>query len=75
MPQPLAHAVPSPCISVCRMDAPSALCMGCWRTLNEIAGWATMSDDTKRSVWQLIEQRQRHMPAFATDARTPPAAP
>ncbi len=79
MPQPLAHDVPSPCISVCRMDAPSGLCMGCWRTLNEIASWATMGADDKRAVWQLIEQRQLDMPAFAddvaADSRLQPPAP
>ena len=29
--------VPSPCISVCRMDEATGLCQGCWRTLGEIA--------------------------------------
>jgi uncharacterized protein len=50
--------VPSPCISVCRMHAASGLCEGCLRTLDEIAAWSTMDDDTKRRVWRLIEQRQ-----------------
>ena len=31
--------MPSPCISVCRMDAVSGLCEGCFRTLDEIAAW------------------------------------
>jgi predicted Fe-S protein YdhL (DUF1289 family) len=49
--------VPSPCISVCRMDALTALCEGCWRTLPEIAGWSRMVDADKRIVWSRIEQR------------------
>jgi predicted Fe-S protein YdhL (DUF1289 family) len=49
--------VPSPCISVCRMDPVSELCEGCFRTLDEIAGWARMEDEGKRKVWHLIEQR------------------
>ena len=65
-----AAAVPSPCISVCRMDAPSGLCVGCWRTLDEIAAWATLADEAKREVWLRIEQRQAVIPAF-TDSRTP----
>ena len=49
--------VPSPCVSICRMDASTGLCEGCFRTLNEIAAWSTMGDAAKRAVWQEIEQR------------------
>lgn len=49
--------VPSPCISVCVMDAASGLCQGCWRTLDEIAAWSAMTDGGKRAVWALIAQR------------------
>jgi predicted Fe-S protein YdhL (DUF1289 family) len=40
------------------MDAARGLCLGCLRTLDEIAAWSTLGDDAKRAVWQLIEQRQ-----------------
>ncbi len=49
--------VPSPCISVCVMDANSGLCQGCWRTLDEIAACSTMSDAGKRATWGRIAQR------------------
>ncbi|MFM9879555.1 MAG: DUF1289 domain-containing protein [Burkholderiaceae bacterium] len=49
--------VPSPCLSVCRMDAGSSLCAGCFRTLDEIAAWGAMNDAGKRAVWALIAQR------------------
>jgi len=49
--------VPSPCLSVCRMDAQAELCVGCWRTLDEIAGWGRMPDDEKRQVWALLARR------------------
>ncbi len=50
--------VPSPCISVCRMNARSGLCDGCFRTLDEIAAWSRLDDADKRLVWTLIEQRR-----------------
>ncbi len=50
-------ALPSPCISVCRMDAASGLCEGCLRTLDEITAWAMLDNRGKRAVWALIEQR------------------
>ena len=49
--------LPSPCISVCRMDAASGLCEGCLRTLDEIAAWGMMDNRDKRAAWALIEQR------------------
>jgi predicted Fe-S protein YdhL (DUF1289 family) len=51
------HAVPSPCISVCRMDASTGWCEGCLRTIDEIAGWSSFDDDAKRAVWDAIEAR------------------
>jgi uncharacterized protein len=49
--------VPSPCISVCRVDADSGWCDGCLRTLGEISAWSRLSNDGKRGVWRIIEQR------------------
>lgn len=49
--------IPSPCISVCRINAESGLCDGCFRTLGEISGWARLESSSKRSLWSLIEQR------------------
>jgi len=54
-----AQPVPSPCISVCRMDAATGLCEGCLRTLDEIAAWGMASDEEKRRVWQLLVERAR----------------
>lgn len=58
-------AVPSPCISICRMSAASGLCEGCLRTLDEIAAWSTLGDDDKRGIWRLIVQRRVEFPALA----------
>jgi len=49
--------VPSPCVSVCRMDAQRAFCEGCLRSIDEIRLWSTASDPQKRDVWALIAQR------------------
>ena len=51
------ETLPSPCVSVCRMDAASGWCEGCLRTLEEIAAWGLMDNRGKRAVWALIEQR------------------
>jgi uncharacterized protein len=49
--------VPSPCMSVCRMNADGELCLGCFRTLDEIAAWGRMGDDGKRDIWVQITNR------------------
>lgn len=57
-PRP-GQTVPSPCIGVCRLSEDSGLCLGCWRTRDELRAWKASDDDAKRAVWQLVEQRQR----------------
>ena len=53
-----ATPVPSPCISVCRMDSTSGLCVGCLRTLDEIAAWSRLDDHARREVWRAIGERR-----------------
>jgi uncharacterized protein len=59
--------VPSPCISVCRMDPVSELCEGCFRTLDEIAAWGRMEDEGKRETWRLIAERIAVVPALPSE--------
>ena len=49
--------VPSPCICVCTMDPATGLCLGCYRTLDEIAAWSGLSDSDKRVLWQILVER------------------
>ena len=55
---PAADNVASPCISVCVMDAASGFCIGCWRTLDEIAAWSVLDADAKRAVLAAIRERR-----------------
>jgi uncharacterized protein len=57
------HAVPSPCVAVCVMTPATALCAGCLRTIDEIAGWSRMDNDAKRAVWAQIASRKAQEPA------------
>jgi hypothetical protein len=50
--------VPSPCISVCRMDPRTGWCEGCARTIEEIAQWGRLSDEARRKVWAQIAMRR-----------------
>jgi len=54
-PQMLAH---SPCINVCRMEASNGLCVGCLRTLDEIATWSHASNADRLAILAAIERRR-----------------
>ena len=55
---PDTMAVPSPCTNVCRVDDRTGWCVGCGRTLAEIAAWSTLDDDHKRAVWAALARRR-----------------
>ena len=48
----------SPCISVCRIDPDDGLCVGCQRTIDEIASWGTLSPAQRVEIWRLIDERR-----------------
>lgn len=58
--RPGVAGVPSPCVGVCRMDAATGWCQGCWRTLDEIAGWGQADEARRLAIWAQIEARQEH---------------
>ena len=61
--------VPSPCINVCRIDETTRLCVGCLRTLDEIAAWSVLTDRERRDVWaHLAERAARAVTGTHTDA-------
>jgi predicted Fe-S protein YdhL (DUF1289 family) len=51
-------SVPSPCVSVCRIEEGTGLCLGCRRTLEEIRDWIIMTPDEKRAVLARIAERR-----------------
>ena len=54
-----ADGVASPCISVCAIDPRTGLCEGCFRTLDEIAGWIAFSAGEKRAVLAVLPERRK----------------
>jgi predicted Fe-S protein YdhL (DUF1289 family) len=51
--------VPSPCISICAIDPGTGYCVGCFRTLDEIAGWIGLDAAARLSIWDEIDQRKK----------------
>jgi uncharacterized protein len=52
-PSPIA----TPCVQVCAVDGASGLCLGCFRTLKEIAGWSSFSDAERAALMAELPSR------------------
>ena len=53
----------TPCIKVCLIDGESGLCMGCHRTLPEVAGWTKLTDAARSAIMaELPARRSRIRP-------------
>jgi len=50
--------LPSPCISICKLNKSTGYCDGCFRTEDEIALWPSMSNDDKLNMLNILRQRQ-----------------
>ncbi|WP_245293312.1 DUF1289 domain-containing protein [Mongoliimonas terrestris] len=47
----------TPCVKTCIIDPVSRLCVGCWRTLDEIGGWSRMSEPERLAVMAVLPAR------------------
>ena len=56
-----APSVSTPCIKVCVVDGESGLCLGCLRTLPEIAGWGRLSEAEREAVMAGLPARRERL--------------
>jgi uncharacterized protein len=55
--------IATPCVQVCLIDGESGLCVGCQRTLPEVAGWSRLTDTERADIMtQLPDRRVRIRP-------------
>jgi uncharacterized protein len=52
-----ARLIESPCTKVCTLDASGRICLGCRRTVDEIAMWASYSDEQRRAIMEELHKR------------------
>lgn len=52
------ETVASPCISVCLLDNDD-VCVGCYRTADEITEWMTGDNQSRRDILARSRQRRR----------------
>ena len=54
--------VQSPCVEICQLDPVSGICLGCFRTMDEIASWIELTDIEKQNV--LLNAQKRKSETF-----------
>ena len=53
-----AERVESPCVRKCTLDGDD-ICVGCFRSIDEICAWGGASDDRRRDILQNSARRRR----------------
>jgi uncharacterized protein len=63
------RAVTSPCNKVCILDAASGVCIGCFRTIDEIAAWGALDDARRAAIVAELPARREHFESGADPGR------
>ena len=50
--------IATPCIKVCVVDGESGLCLGCQRTLHEVAAWMSYTDAERAAIMAELPGRR-----------------
>ncbi|HVL02740.1 MAG TPA: DUF1289 domain-containing protein [Dongiaceae bacterium] len=50
------EVVQSPCVGVCALDDDD-ICIGCWRSGEEISRWGYLDNAGKRAILKKVEER------------------
>ncbi len=48
----------TPCIKVCFVDPGAGLCVGCFRTLPELAQWTRYTSEQRQAVRDALPERE-----------------
>ncbi|MFM8681984.1 MAG: DUF1289 domain-containing protein [Alphaproteobacteria bacterium] len=49
----------SPCIAVCRLDPLTRLCVGCGRSIDEIARWPDLDEEERERIVARLRAERR----------------
>ena len=52
-------AIESPCVDICKFNRKAGLCVGCFRTTDEIRQWRKFADHKRRQI--MAERRRREL--------------
>jgi predicted Fe-S protein YdhL (DUF1289 family) len=61
----------SPCVSICRLDPRTRHCIGCGRSIDEIAAWPELSDAQRLAIKAELPARIAAQQAMRTATHKP----
>lgn len=50
--------IESPCVKICVLHPREDICIGCYRTRYEIAGWSRMTPEARRALMASLPERE-----------------
>lgn len=56
----LMKNITSPCIHVCKLME-DGLCIGCFRTREEIGHWSSYSDEERTEIMEKLDDRRKEL--------------
>ncbi|MFT5718660.1 MAG: putative Fe-S protein YdhL (DUF1289 family) [Oleiphilaceae bacterium] len=57
MTKQVLDEIPSPCVSICALNADD-MCVGCYRTGDEITRWWGMESSEKQQILDKVKERE-----------------
>lgn len=54
--------IESPCIKICVLHPEADICLGCYRTRHEIAGWSRFTREERRALMETLPERKALLP-------------
>ena len=63
-------AIASPCVNICVIHPGARICVGCYRTGDEIASWTRYTDDQRAALMAALPARAARL----TDPEARPSA-
>ena len=55
--------ISTPCIKVCIVDGGKGVCIGCGRTLGEIASWGSLDEAQRQAIMRELPARMAEVKA------------
>jgi uncharacterized protein len=60
-------SIETPCTKICTIDPATHLCVGCGRTIDEIACWTALNDAERARIMAELPRRRQASQAGATE--------
>lgn len=54
--------IESPCVKICVLHPEARICLGCYRTAEEIATWSRLAPEARRAVMAALPDRLALLP-------------